>query len=59
MHQPYAKHLDLTEPADTIRAKTLEMIRDDPTFCSQEEWSAQLKAKIEAKQKQSQPWLYA
>ncbi len=46
--QPYAQLLDLTESADTIRAKTLEMVRDDPSFCSQEAWSAALKAKIEA-----------
>jgi hypothetical protein len=48
VHQPYASLLDLTEPADTIRAKTLEMIKDDPTFCSRESWSADLRAKIDA-----------
>ena len=48
VHQPYAKVLDLTEPAETIMEKTLAMIKDDPTFCSREQWSAELKAKIDA-----------
>ena len=45
--QPYGKPFDLTESADSIRAKTLAMIRDDPTHMPREQWAAQLKSKIE------------
>lgn len=44
--QPYGEPLDLTEPADVIRGKTLAMIKGDPSFCSQEQWAAGLRARI-------------
>lgn len=45
--QPYREPLDLGEPADMIRQKTLAMIRDDPSFCSQEEWGNRLRRRID------------
>lgn len=44
--QPYGVPLDLTEPAQAIRDKTIAMIRDDPSFCPQEEWAARLRKRI-------------
>ena len=46
--QPYGRPLDLTEPAELIRDKTLAMIRDDPTFCPREEWMSGLATRIES-----------
>jgi len=44
--QPYGEPLDLADPAEVIREKTLAMIRDDPTFCTQEEWAARLRERL-------------
>ena len=48
--QPYGEPLDLTEPAQVIHERTLELIRNDPSFCPQEEWAAKLRAQLGAMQ---------
>jgi catechol 2,3-dioxygenase len=45
--QPYGEPLDLTEAAQAIRERTLAMIRDDPSFCTQEQWAANLRQRLE------------
>jgi len=50
VQQPFAGKLDLDEPADVIRSKTLAMIEADPTYGPREQWSAGLRAKIEQRQ---------
>lgn len=50
VQQPFADALDLTEPAEVIRSKTLAMIEADPTYGPREKWSAELRAKISERQ---------
>lgn len=50
MQQPFADRLDLTEPAELIRSKTLAMIEADPSYGPREKWSAELRARIEGRQ---------
>lgn len=50
VQQPFADKLDLNEPAEVIRAKTLAMIEADPSYGPREQWSAGLRAKIEKRQ---------
>jgi len=40
------KPLDLTEPVETIVAKTETLIRDDPTACPREAWMTKLKTRL-------------
>jgi hypothetical protein len=44
--QPFGEPLDLTEPAETIRAKTEAMVKQDPTCMPMEAWVAQMRAKM-------------
>jgi catechol 2,3-dioxygenase len=44
--QPFGEPLDLSDPAEVIRAKTLAMIQSDPTFCPREEWAESLRARL-------------
>jgi catechol 2,3-dioxygenase len=44
--QPYGVELDLSKPAETIHAETLEMIRNDPSFATHEAWAAALTDRI-------------
>lgn len=44
--QPFGQSLDLSSSADTIRAKTAEMVKSDPSHCPIEEWSDKLGALI-------------
>ena len=46
--QPFGEPLDLTEPADVIRAKTEAMVKQDPTCQPMEQWVAQMKKKMSA-----------
>ncbi len=46
VQQPFADKLDLTEPADTVRARTLAMIEDDPSHCPRPDWVAQMREKL-------------
>jgi catechol 2,3-dioxygenase len=45
--QPFGQPLDLTEPADAILAKTETMVRQDPTSCPIEAWSADMRKKLD------------
>lgn len=47
VRQPCSEPLDLTLPADEIRARTEAMCRADPTFAPVEEWRARFAARIE------------
>jgi hypothetical protein len=44
--QPFGEPLDLTESAETIRANTEAMVRQDPTCQPMEVWVAQMRQKI-------------
>jgi catechol 2,3-dioxygenase len=46
--QPFGEPLDLTEPADVIRAKTEAMVKQDPTCLPMEVFVAQMKKKLAA-----------
>ena len=46
--QPFGEPLDLTEPADAIRAKTEAMVKQDPTCQPADVWMAQMKKKMSA-----------
>ncbi len=46
VQQPFADKLDLSEPADTVRAKTLAMIQDDPSHCPRPDWVADMRERI-------------
>ena len=46
--QPFGEPLDLTEPAETIRAKTEAMVKQDPTCQPMDVWVAQMKKKMSA-----------
>lgn len=46
--QPFGEPLDLTEPADVIRAKTEAMVKQDPTCLPMEVFTAQMKKKMRA-----------
>lgn len=52
--QPFGEPLDLIEPAETIRAKTEALVRQDPTCQPMEAWVAQMRAKM-GQQKISEP----
>jgi catechol 2,3-dioxygenase len=43
--QPCGEPLDLTQPADAVRAKTEAMVRKDPTWRPAAEWSEDLRKK--------------
>jgi catechol 2,3-dioxygenase len=43
--QPFGEPLDLTQPADVIRARTEAMVRQDPTWRPVAEWSADIRNK--------------
>jgi catechol 2,3-dioxygenase len=44
--QPFGERLDLTEPAEAIRAKTEALVKQDPTCMPMEVWVAQMRAKM-------------
>jgi catechol 2,3-dioxygenase len=44
--QPFGEPLDLTEPADVIRAKTEAMVKQDPTHLPMETFVAQMRRKM-------------
>ena len=46
VEQPFADRLDLSEPADVVRAKTLAMIESHPSYGPREKWSAGLRARL-------------
>jgi len=46
--QPFGEPLDLTEPADVIRAKTEAMVKQDPTCMPMEVFVAQMRQKMAA-----------
>jgi len=46
VEQPYGIPIDLNAPISEIMKITEDLIKDDPTKISQEQWSKQLKAKI-------------
>lgn len=46
VQQPFADKLDLAEPVEAIHAKTLAMIRADPSFCARENWIVEQKARM-------------
>jgi len=46
VQQPFADKLDLSEPADVILAKTLEMIKGDPSHCPRDMWIDRQRAKL-------------
>ena len=45
VEQPFGEPLDLTLPADAVRAKTEAMVRKDPTWRHADEWSEDLRKK--------------
>ena len=45
--QPFGQPLDLSEPADVILTKTETMVRQDPTSCPIEAWSADMRKKLD------------
>ena len=45
--QPFGEPLDYTEPAEVIMAKTQEMVQQDPTWRPMDEWSADIRKKID------------
>ena len=47
MSQPFGQPLDLTEPSDVILAETETMVRQDPTSCPIEAWSADMRKKLD------------
>ena len=44
--QPRGEPLDLSAPAEVIRAKTEALIRADPTGCTREAWMEKLQARL-------------
>ena len=46
--QPFGEPLDLTEPAEAIRATTEAMVKQDPTCQPMDAWVAQMKQKMSA-----------
>ena len=46
VEQPFGKLFDLNDSVEAIHQQTLEMIRDDPTFCPREQWASRLADKI-------------
>jgi catechol 2,3-dioxygenase len=45
--QPFGQPLDLTQPAEAIRANTEAMVRQDPSWRPVAEWSAEMRRKRE------------
>lgn len=45
--QPFGEPLDLTAPSATILAKTEAMVRQDPTACPIEAWSAKMRTRLD------------
>ena len=45
VRQPFGEPLDLTQPAEAIRARTEAMVRQDPSWRPAAEWSAELRNK--------------
>ena len=45
--QPFGQPLDLGDPAAAILAKTETMVRQDPTSCPIETWSAEMRNKLD------------
>jgi catechol 2,3-dioxygenase len=48
VQQPFADKLDLAASVDAIRAKTLELIKGDPTHCPRPEWVSTMRSKLGA-----------
>jgi catechol 2,3-dioxygenase-like lactoylglutathione lyase family enzyme len=48
VQQPFADKLDLEATADQIRARTLELIRADPSHCPRPEWVSTMQSKLGA-----------
>jgi catechol 2,3-dioxygenase len=46
VQQPFADKLDLSEPVEAVRAKTLAMIRGDPSHCPRDQWVARMKDRL-------------
>ncbi|OFZ89315.1 MAG: hypothetical protein A2V78_07350 [Betaproteobacteria bacterium RBG_16_64_18] len=46
VQQPFAGKFDLSEPGDAILAKTLEMIKADPSHCPRDVWTDRQRAKL-------------
>jgi catechol 2,3-dioxygenase len=46
VEQPYGIPIDFSAPVDEIMKITEDLIKDNPTKISQEQWSNELKAKI-------------
>ena len=46
VEQPFGKLFDLNDSVEAVHQQTLEMIRDDPTFCPREQWASRLADKI-------------
>lgn len=44
--QPFGEPLDLTEPAETVLAKTKAMVQQDPTWRPVEDWTADMRKQI-------------
>lgn len=44
--QPFGKELDLTEPVQTIMAKTEAMLRAEPTLATREAWAGRMAATL-------------
>jgi catechol 2,3-dioxygenase len=45
--QPFGEPLDLTQPVESIMAKTQEMVKQDPTWRPIEVWSADMRKRID------------
>jgi catechol 2,3-dioxygenase-like lactoylglutathione lyase family enzyme len=50
VQQPFAEKLDLAAPAEAIRARTLELIRADPSHCPRPEWISIMRTKLGVKE---------
>jgi catechol 2,3-dioxygenase-like lactoylglutathione lyase family enzyme len=46
VQQPFADKLDLTEPVETVLAKTLAMIQGDPSHCPRDQWVARMRERL-------------
>ena len=53
--QPFGEPLDLTEPADVIRAKTEAMVKQDPTCQPMDVWVAEMQRKMSSRSSASRP----
>lgn len=46
VNQPWGKPLDLSEPVETIMAKTHALVKEDPTLRPMESWIAETEARL-------------